>query len=59
MSEDSQVPCDKFICEDCGADIVSIPAVNPPPTRCATCTWLEEFVPDPVEREELRRRMTG
>ena len=48
---------DEFICPDCGRSIISLPPQEPPPTRCAVCLWLEEFVPDPVERDEIRKRM--
>jgi hypothetical protein len=49
---------DAFVCEACGQSVWSIPPQTPPPTRCATCNFLDEFVKDPGEREELRRRLT-
>jgi hypothetical protein len=48
---------DEFVCTSCGRMIISIPPVDPPPTRCAVCQHLEEFVADPVEREAMRRRL--
>ena len=48
---------DEFICTDCGTYVYSVPPRDPPPTVCATCAHLNEFVVDPVEREELRRRL--
>jgi hypothetical protein len=53
------VEADEFVCTECGTNIVSLPPVTPPPTVCATCSWLNEYVTDPVEREELRRRLMG
>jgi DNA-directed RNA polymerase subunit RPC12/RpoP len=50
---------DEFTCSDCGASVWSVPPQEPPPSRCATCAHLNEFVADPVEREALRRRLMG
>lgn len=50
--------CDEFICTGCGLQIFSVPPRDPPPTLCALCQHLEEFVTDPVERETLRKRLT-
>lgn len=50
-------PCDEFDCRGCGRHIFSLPPRDPPPALCATCEWLDEFVPDPSEREEMRRRL--
>lgn len=49
---------DEFVCAECGQEIVSLPPCDPPPTICATCQWLDEFISDPVERERLRQRLT-
>ena len=45
---------DEFVCDECRRLIYSLPPVTPPPTRCATCQWLDEFVANPVEREHIR-----
>jgi hypothetical protein len=50
---------DEFVCVDCGSSVYSVPAIEPPPTQCATCRYLNEFVTDPRERDELRRRLMG
>lgn len=59
--EDS-VKADEFECDTCHRLIYSLPPHTvrgtPPPTRCACCTWLDEFVADPVEREQLRKIIT-
>jgi hypothetical protein len=47
---------DEFRCAECGDDIISLPPLDPPPTVCALCRHLLEFVPDPREREAIRRR---
>lgn len=47
---------DEFTCLDCERLIWSVPPREPPPTRCAMCQWLIEFVADPAERAEIRRR---
>lgn len=46
---------DEFTCPDCGRLIISLPPRDPPPTRCAVCQWLEEFIPDPFERTAVRK----
>ena len=51
--------CDQFVCTGCGVEIFSMPSQEPPPTVCATCRWLDHYVADPVEREELRKRLMG
>jgi hypothetical protein len=48
---------DLFVCRDCGADVYSFPAQDPPPELCSTCRWLDQYVSDPVEREQLRKRL--
>ena len=50
---------DAFVCAVCGFSVYSVPPRDPPPTVCATCAILAEFVDDPVERAELRRRLMG
>jgi hypothetical protein len=55
--DDIDRSADVFDCPGCGRRIYSLPRRNPPPTLCATCTWLEEFVEDPVERAKLKERM--
>jgi hypothetical protein len=50
---------DEFVCRECGNEIKSFPPHDPPPTICATCRWLDEFVSDPVEREKIRARTMG
>ena len=52
------IEADEFICSDCGRTVISLPPMDPPPTRCALCHHLLEFVADPDEREELRRRLS-
>ena len=51
------VKADEFTCAGCGRQIVSLPPRDPPPTRCALCTWADEFVPDPAERAAILRRL--
>jgi len=53
------VECNEFDCAGCGRHIVSFPPMDPLPTLCGACEWMNEFVPDPIEREKLRRRLTG
>lgn len=48
---------DEFVCPDCGENIISLPAVDPPPTVCGMCLHLREFVPDEAEREAIRKRL--
>ena len=50
---------DEFVCRDCGSHVYSTPPQDPPPTVCGTCAHLNQFVHDPVEREEIRRRVMG
>jgi hypothetical protein len=52
------IPCDQFVCEACGADIISMPPIVPPPTKCATCTWIDAYI-DPWERDAVRARLCG
>jgi hypothetical protein len=49
--------CDEFVCTGCGRRVISVPPIDPPPTRCGACQYIDEFVADPVEREELRQRV--
>ena len=45
----------RFRCTDCGNDVTALGlTVCALPPRCATCAWLQEFVPDPVERDDIR-----
>lgn len=48
---------DEFVCTECVSHVYSTPPRDPPPTVCGTCANLNEFVADPVEREEMRRRL--
>ena len=48
---------DEFTCTECGRQIVSFPARDPPPTVCMMCLFLAGTIADPVERAELRRRL--
>jgi hypothetical protein len=48
---------DEFTCTECGREIVSFPPRDPPPTKCAMCLFLAGSIADPVEREEVRRRL--
>jgi hypothetical protein len=57
MANHTEPTADEFECPGCGRLIISLPAREPPPTRCAICAWLEEFVPDPETREKIRARM--
>lgn len=50
---------DEFTCDACDQLIYSFPTCVPPPTRCRTCQWLEEFIDDPDERERLRTRLAS
>ena len=50
---------DEFVCSDCGRTIYSLPPIDPPPTRCATCAWILEFIADPIERAAIRARLQG
>lgn len=50
---------DEFTCTDCDQLIYSVPPHDPPPTVCATCQWLNEFISDLVEREVVRARLQG
>jgi hypothetical protein len=46
----------EFDCAGCGYHIFN-PILDTPPAdrRCYECTFLDEHVPDPVEREAVRR----
>jgi hypothetical protein len=48
---------DYFTCTECGREIVSIPAYDPPPTVCGLCLHLNEFIPDETERQRLRKHL--
>jgi hypothetical protein len=48
---------DDFDCIACGRHIISLPKQEVAPTKCATCTWLDEYVTDPEEREALRQKL--
>jgi len=48
---------DEFTCVECGQHVYSLPRRDPPPTLCATCAWLDEFIADPEERERLREEL--
>ena len=48
---------DEFTCTECGRQIVSFPARDPPPTVCMMCLFLAGTIADPVERAEVRRRL--
>lgn len=56
MSISTDREADEFRCTECGRDVVSLPAFDPPPTVCALCRHLLEFVPDAQEREAIRKR---
>jgi hypothetical protein len=48
----------EFDCEGCGVHVVDLGTVEVPESRlCAVCGWLCEFVPDPVEMMEMRKRL--
>jgi hypothetical protein len=49
--------CDEFVCPDCHRHIFSTPRRDPPPTVCAVCLWMREFVPDEMERKAMRKRL--
>ena len=48
---------DEFDCSQCGRHILSFPAREPPPTKCATCLWIDEFIRDPQEADQLRKQL--
>ena len=51
--------CDEFVCRECRSNVYSFPPREPPPTLCSTCWHLNQFVPDPHEREQMRERLMG
>ena len=49
-----------YVCVTCDIEVTALClTVCPLPPRCATCLWLDEFVPDLVERERLRQHLNG
>lgn len=55
-AEDGRVS--KFVCVDCEIEVTALGmSVCPVPPKGATCLWLEEFVPDPVERKRIGRQV--
>jgi len=48
-----------FLCRDCDAAVTAVVLDAPPDDyRCLTCHFLAKHVPDPIEREILRRLFT-
>lgn len=48
----------EFDCVGCKTHVISFAAdVIPETGRCFTCTFLDETIPDPVEREKVRRHI--
>jgi hypothetical protein len=48
----------EFDCEGCGVHVIAFGIEAAPRHQmCATCAWMCEFVPDPVEMMELRNRV--
>src|SRR5215471_3827030 len=56
-TEMTQGSCNHFICTSCGIEVFSFPALETPPTKCATCVWLDEYIKDPVERSQLLKSL--
>jgi len=54
----ASVECNEFDCAGCGRHIVSFPPMDPLPTLCGACEVVE-LIPDPIEREKMRLRLTG
>jgi len=54
----ASVECTEFDCAGCGRHIVSFPPMDPLPTLCGACEVVE-LIPDPIEREKMRLRLTG
>jgi hypothetical protein len=52
-----QTTGDHFICADCKGEIHTFPPRNPPPTLCAVCAFIAEYIENPAERDRLRRRL--
>ena len=52
-----EIAHDEFECSGCGETVFSFPPVIPPPTRCSVCVWLDTYIEDEDEREELRARL--
>lgn len=48
----------EFDCEGCGIHVIA-PALDRPPAHgfCLVCTWLSEYVSDPIEMMTLRDRL--
>ena len=49
--------CDFFICATCKREVYSFPFTGNDPYQCATCQWIDTYIDDPAEREELRARL--
>jgi hypothetical protein len=48
----------EYDCEGCGVHVFGFGRDTVPVSHmCAGCAWLCEFVPDPVEMMELRRKV--
>jgi hypothetical protein len=56
MTELPKNTADEFTCESCHRTIFSTPPRIPPPTRCALCTWMDEYIQDAKEREMLKQK---
>ena len=58
MEQATQTPdVDFFICVTCKREVCSFPFTGREQFQCATCQWLDTYIKDPVEREELRARL--
>jgi hypothetical protein len=48
----------EYTCEGCGVHVVSASLFHPPDHGfCVQCAFLCEFIPDPVEMIEVRKRL--
>jgi hypothetical protein len=47
----------EFVCENCGVVIMMLADRPPEDGMCFTCSFLEANVPDPAEREAIRKRL--
>lgn len=48
----------EFICEKCGYHIYSV-GYDDGTNICGLCKWLDEFIKDPIEREQIITHVRG
>jgi len=46
----------EFVCERCGRGITHL-GPEPKEPVCGMCAWIDEFISDPLEREQLRDKL--